>query len=1214
MSITTQIQLGNKGYLETSAATIIPITFNIANIKDISKKLSATSLSINLPSNSNNDKLFEHLWNVNITTGTFDINKKEDIIVLQNGVPVFTGFLQLTDIKKTKLTEGTASIEYICVIKDNVSDFYTALSDNLLTDLDLTKYNHLLNLTNIEASFTNDYKDGYKYHLSWIPNDYYSLQDFSPSVYALTYLDLIFRKAGYSYTINNPTSIRLNKLLIPFNGDNSKVDFQLGTIEDRLKNTAALRFKAGYTAAQTPFEVVEATSAGNVNHLMTIKFDDDSTAPNTDPSGIYNNITGTYTSNVNDIVSFKTKFNVRAYLQFPTDVILWPSGNYAGIKSGISVNLNYSLIDNVGKVYHPSNATQSIFDNTSSSWGNTIYNTGSYNLAIKDFEFETAIQVSVGDIITQFLGAELNIQGIWTNLFGIPISDKNDLPSLYFEIATVSPTDPDVNTYFITPNGIYMNDTPINMNNFIPKNVKQKDFVSSLTKMFNLYFTVDPLNNKNIIIETRDNFYDRGDVDDWTYKFDNETETNIAFLPELQSKRIILTHKDDKDLYNQKYKEATNEVYGQVNYSFNNEFVQGEQKIETIFSATPLDNVNNGNRSPIVPIIPSRNPNCNIRILYDGGVISGNWNLNTSLNIGGIPTIAVKNTYPYVGHFDNPYDPKFDINFSQPQYLYYEYLLDSFQDSGLFNNYYARQFEQIQNGKLMTAKIALTETDILNFKFNKKIWIKDCYWYVNKISNYDANDFSGLTTVEFISVEKETDFNPQNFTRKFESDINRNTNKSYIQQFKQERSNDYNYNYSTEQSVQINGTNNIVQSLAQNIIITGDANIVAGVNNTISGNYNYLAINGSSINGNENTTNNIVNSQEQVMVNNINVTGSKQSIIDIPSAIYISDTNGKNTTIITDAINVTNSELNLLILNNGLVSGAKYVITDNFGQQIILTALSNNLINVEGQRTLLCPINYTTGVTINTFTSLGIWTAALLPVINNLVIWGGRFWQSITGTNSNIPSSHYELDSTEWQLLDKNNIEYYVFKSFKIEYNVKGEYVAKQYDDYGNIVGSGESSEIPGSGGLTNIDITDWNVVSNEISPGIFQIFRNNIGNLFVNNLGNIYDNKCSVFNNSSITSVYSNNLVEVISDNICSDIYLNSRNGQIRNNTNSGTISNNIGSGDITFNTNPGNIVNNSNFGVIDSNGGATGNIAYQTGNVQVINDVVSTSGVPTP
>ena len=164
----TQIQLGNKGFLDTTGETIIPLNYSIAPIQDISKKKGGFSKTINLPGTKNNHKLFGSLYNVNIATGVFDINVKEQVIILQNGIPVFEGWMQLLEVVKSAPTvyNGDEIVTYNVSVQDTVGDFYSAIADKLLTqnpsvndDINLSQWDHIYNFTNVLASFTNDYKD-----------------------------------------------------------------------------------------------------------------------------------------------------------------------------------------------------------------------------------------------------------------------------------------------------------------------------------------------------------------------------------------------------------------------------------------------------------------------------------------------------------------------------------------------------------------------------------------------------------------------------------------------------------------------------------------------------------------------------------------------------------------------------------------------------------------------------------------------------------------------------------------------------------------------------------------------------------------------------------------------------------------------------------------------------------------------------------------------
>lgn len=135
--INTQIQLGTSGYLETNGDTIIPLNYSIAPIQDISKKKGGFSKTINLPGTKNNHKLLASLYNVNVSANNtvFDINVKHPVIVLQNGAPVFNGYMKLLDVVKSAPTvyNGDEVVTYNVQIQDSTSDFYSAIGDKLLT-------------------------------------------------------------------------------------------------------------------------------------------------------------------------------------------------------------------------------------------------------------------------------------------------------------------------------------------------------------------------------------------------------------------------------------------------------------------------------------------------------------------------------------------------------------------------------------------------------------------------------------------------------------------------------------------------------------------------------------------------------------------------------------------------------------------------------------------------------------------------------------------------------------------------------------------------------------------------------------------------------------------------------------------------------------------------------------------------------------------------
>jgi hypothetical protein len=290
----------------------------------------------------------------------------------------------------------------------------------------------------------------------------------------------------------------------------------------------------------------------------------------------------------------------------------------------------------------------------------------------------------------------------------------------------------------------------IDMNNAVPNKVKQADFIKSLFTMYNLYVEQDPEMSNNLILMHRDDYYDSGAEIDWTYKLAKDKDQALQFLPELSAKKLILTYKQDSDDPNKTYFEATKEIYGQLEYIFDNEYVKGIDTKEITFSPTPIGQ---STFNAYLPLL-SGAPKVNIRILYDGG--EGTCDAYNLYNYGTTGETNVT-TYPILHHWDNPTNPTFDILFGQPDYMFYEGY--TITNNNLYNLYWRRTVNQINVGKMLTAYFNLREDDIQSLKLNSKVRIDNSWWTINKVIDYDCNA-NNLTKVELMSADTEIDLAP----------------------------------------------------------------------------------------------------------------------------------------------------------------------------------------------------------------------------------------------------------------------------------------------------------------------------------------------------------------------------------------------------------------------------------------------------------------------
>ena len=723
-----RIQL-NTGYLDVKEGTSFPLNFSIGDIRDISKRTGNFSKTITLVGNSNNNNLLNHYYDVNIQAGTFNINQLTSCDVIQDGIPVMTNAtLQLINIKKSQLTSAYEQmVEYEVLIKEDRGTFFTDISNKYLNNIDFSDLDHFVDANVVISTFDYSVTDGYKYVMPYNIDNQYQFNWFKPAIYAKNYFDRIFATAGYSYTWDGLAAANFDKLLIPYNGDQNVVDWSDYKVVGS-KSTFTI------TANQTSTTNLTKLHVGT-NQLLT------SFIETSDPQNLFNPTTGIYTTpqwvGNGSGESYVWEATITVYFDLNSPIV---QTALVDIEYRIALEIFIGPNGNNTKSYSSSILVPS----------GTVFNVGVTNIG-NIFEIITfnATTNGTGGIDVNDLqqirltvtpnSAEYPNEGKFTTATAGSFSSPSIVAQIGITNLTIRPSD-----------NIPLTSGVTTMNNFIPEKIKQSDFIKSIFMMYNLYATANPNNQNNLILISRDEYYDAGKAVDWTNKLMKDKEQSMIFIPELNNKKLRLSYKADTDSPNTVYTGITNEIYGQVEVTFDNEYVKGIDVKELIFSPTPVQPTIFG---AFLPLLNGAAPKTNIRILVDNRqkvaqdviIISG-YDIQTST--GG--------AYPYLSHFGgtDPFNPIFDINFSPAQYYYYQVAQNT--DNNLYNKYWRRTVAQINGGKLLTAYFLLNEIDIQLMELNDKIRIDNSWWSINKIIDYNANDLVP-TKVELISLETEID-------------------------------------------------------------------------------------------------------------------------------------------------------------------------------------------------------------------------------------------------------------------------------------------------------------------------------------------------------------------------------------------------------------------------------------------------------------------------
>jgi hypothetical protein len=727
-TLTTDEVLG--GVLDVRPDVNVPLTFSVGEIRDITKRTGTFSKTIVLPSTDNNNRILNHYYDVNIQAGTFDVSKLTYCQVLQNDVIILEdAILQLISVNKSQSTDAHEQVvNYEVLIKDTKAELFTSITNAELSDLDFSDLDHFTNSGVIISTFTNTQVNGFKYLMPYANagSNNYNASQFKPAIYAKTYFDRIFANAGFTYEWAGLQDARFDKLIIPYNGEANQIDWTDYKVK---ANTAHI------TSFSQP-------TSGNF-----VAFFENLTAwtETLDLQNIFNPVTGIYTAptdvDPNASQSYEFKFNVTYEVSFFNPNANPVQPNILNSQVGQYVPTPRTFTPYIQAVNPAGTGASStltpIIISTPLASGTTIFGTYS-NTGITT----PSGYISTGNQLRTRVGLNSNMTfGTyqWRTAAGTPVKvDINiDIIDISLEIV------PNSNVQPVSGNLL--------MNEYVPQKVKQSDFVKAIFTMFNLFADIDPDNPTNIILTHRDEYYDNGVEKDWTYKLAKDREQNLEFLPDVSSKRLILTYKQDNDTPNTLYYGATKEIYGQQEYIFNSEYVRDIETKEILFSPTPIAQTTFG---AVVPMIDGQAPKTNIRILYDGGSTScGIYNI---IDSGTTGTYNV-NTYPAITHFDDPITPSYDINFGTCDFYYYSPQV--LTNNTLYNLYWRRTINQINEGKMLSAYFYLDEGDIHNLKLNDKIRIDNSWWNINRVIDYNANT-EGLTKVELISVDTEQELAP----------------------------------------------------------------------------------------------------------------------------------------------------------------------------------------------------------------------------------------------------------------------------------------------------------------------------------------------------------------------------------------------------------------------------------------------------------------------
>jgi hypothetical protein len=941
-------------FLDINDSIGISLNFSISDINDISTKNSSYSKTITLPDTSKNRKIFGYIFGLNTKSNTFNPQRKTKCWVLKDTLTQMEGNIQLVSITYNRDTNLN---EYNCVIYADNDNLFKNIGEQYLSDLNLTRFDHNWTLANITNSWNSDFRNGYYYPLidygfplSMTQN--LKLENFFPSVYLKTYIDQIFTEAGYTYKSDFLNSEFFTNLIIPFNNKNLEstlVDLELDESNNIFdvaltSDITSAWFRAGGSYGNYDFNNQDASVWCPIVCDYEIF----------NPNGNYNTTTGVYTNPPDFAFSQKLKIKV----DIRTEAL---NGNSQAIQWGDDFT-TFVAADQNGSTIRTESWQDDVYIfvfRSKSVDGSGNYNGGTFgpNMPVgtwylynKDWQIwpgttflantitfngKRAYSVRNGNLtMTESAGSyryKGEIETDWINDQPMRVGEKlivyiarkvravdnnvTKYKSVFLEANGTAPIDPwaagfrlqlEASTTQAVGNSL------LEAKRFCPQNVKQKDLLANIIKMFNLYIEPDKEIRNNFIIEPRDDYYNNYERQkDWSDKLDISKEVVSRVASDTQARTNIFTYKADKDGMNTNYTNATAQIFGEYKFDIDNDFLSKDKKVEVFFSPTPM-NILAGSNNIFIPTISGSNTSVtksngmNIRLLY-----------RKKTTTTGSDFIQVNGTsyayYPYAGFTDNPLSPNLSLNFGQVQLIKDGNYVGGVTPNTIFFKYWQNTITELSNPdiKIVTAFFNLNSSDIENFRFYDLIFFtlngQDGYYRVNKIYDYDPS--AELSTkVELIkTLEYKINGNPI-----YQNQSGFITPIEDLLQFT---------NIFTDNSVVTGAFNtsafNVVK--AGNSIVAGNNNYVVSEANLVIGQYNSVSDN-----------NNILSGEGlRALGSNNMVIGSGSSVIGESNIVI-----GNQNSIISNSV-----DTNLVVGNRigGLVEGSFLM-----GQDISIPTPSQN--------------------------------------------------------------------------------------------------------------------------------------------------------------------------------------------------------------------------------------------------------------------------------
>jgi hypothetical protein len=700
--------------LQLSDSSPVKLTLSVTDLNPFSPA-SFYSQTFSVPGIGPNTKFFQDVYNVNGVS--FNPAITAQAWILQDGFLFSNGNLNL---KSVSVNEKTGSISYQVFFMGDVSDFSSAVGENGLNTIDTSEINHELNYSNVITSWgasggtTGGLKDG---------NVIYPLIEW-----------------GYDYDANTKIPIQPT-LSQGFQGSFTQGP-TAGLLMEQMKPAVRVKWiwdkimsDAGYTYTSTFL---------NSDLFDSLYMSSDSaTRP-----------TFTAEPGICEVTSKRFTIPVGTEIKVPYDVVLSDPAfafNIGQSEWVCPVDGTYSFFVE-GKCQldpffptTPSAAFRVAFfiNDVLTSWS-SIITTISPSSAITWSEVLTSSPLLRGDRVS----------------FRIEQLSFGNSNAIFFDNSF---------SCLVAPNDVVLSSL------FPTESIMKKiDFIRSITKCFNLVFSPSKTVQNEFLIEPWIDWILLGKERDWTKYFDGSTPTVSSPVFMDQQKVIQFKGQQDDDWLNKQVQDQTKFDWQFRQIDSDIEVLRGKQEIVTGFAGTPMQSIpanttsfpdwvfpscgrinpgiaeqpNSGQMQPITP---------KPRLVFYNGLQATPVSWYLSNVIGDSSAGQIQSQYPLVSPY-SAWPPNLftTLNFNfrsktQTWSPFSSYVGQTSSD--LYTEYWEEYVNWLYDpfNRKVQATLRLDPAEIQELEFNDKIWIKDSWYFVQKVTDYVVGE-AGLLRCDLVKV------------------------------------------------------------------------------------------------------------------------------------------------------------------------------------------------------------------------------------------------------------------------------------------------------------------------------------------------------------------------------------------------------------------------------------------------------------------------------